>query len=101
MKHYFHIANTNLVLQSNRSSDLDTSVSIKAYTYTTASPYYTTAEASPITAVGDTDIAGKYYFDVTTTGKYTCVITKDDATLQVLDVKKWMEGNDEVQNPVT
>jgi len=93
MRHDFHIVNEHMALQ--------TGMTIIAYDYTSASPYYTTSQASPLTATAATETSGKYYFDVTTTGKYTIVITKDDSTLQTLNVQKWLEGDDEVQNPVT
>ena len=93
MRHYFHIANNNLVLQS--------AMTIKAYDYTSSDPYYDAAQVSPLEATEDSTISGKYYFNVTTTGKYTIVITKTDATEQVLSIQKWLEGDDEVQNPAT
>lgn len=93
MRHDFHIVNDRMVLQS--------SMTIVAYDYTSSDPYYSTAQASPITATAATETSGKYYFDITTTGKYTIVITKDDSTLQALNVEKWLEGDDEIQNPVT
>jgi hypothetical protein len=87
MRQYGTLVNAAMVVQANHT--------IKAYDYTTTDPYYESTQASPLTAVEVGN--GRYYFNVTTTGKYTIVVTKSDDTTQVTNIQVDMIGDDFVQ----
>ena len=87
MREYGTLVNGAMVVQANHT--------IKAYDYTTSDPFYESTQASPLTAVEVGN--GRYYFNVTTTGKYTIVVTGNDGTDQVTNVQVSLTGDDFVQ----
>jgi len=91
MRQYGTLVNGAMVVQAGGT--------IKAYDYTSSDPYYESTQASPLTAeeVGN----GRYYFNVTTTGKYTVVVTKSDNTDQVTNIQVDMIGDDFIQFEAT
>ena len=92
MRHYGTLLDSSMKLKSG--------MVIRAFDYSTGSPYYDVSQVGPITA-SETTQTGRYYFEITNTGKYTIVITKTDSTLSVLASNIWLEGDDEIQNPAT